>query len=127
MADTIMRKIAIIKFHTYYADYDDYQKEVATKITDWTEVDQETFLALHSQQGKHGFKIIEFVPNQEQFILDTVADYVKMLADMKAKDDAETLKRKEAAARRKQTALEKAEARVEKLRREAAADAKKNA
>jgi gas vesicle protein len=73
-----MRKIAIIQFKEINVEYDDYgdiTKMIASKITDWTEVDEDTYTALMYFQVQGKYRVIELVPNQEQFILDTVEQY----------------------------------------------------
>lgn len=85
-----MRKIAIIQFREISMDYDDYgdvTKMIASKITDWTEVDEETYNALIYFQTQCKYRVIEFLPYQEQFILDTVEQYKEFVKVQQARLD----------------------------------------
>jgi len=101
-----MRKIAIIQFKEINVEYDDYgdmTKMIASKITDWTEVDDATYTALHYFQVQGKYRIIEFIPNQEQFILDTVEQYKEYVKVQQARLD-KVRKEKQEKHRQKQIA-----------------------
>jgi alpha-D-ribose 1-methylphosphonate 5-triphosphate diphosphatase PhnM len=81
-----MRKIAIIQFKEVDIDYDEYdiKRMIATKITDWVEVDDETYTALFYFQAQGKYRIVELLPHQEQFILDTVEHYKEYVRSQQA-------------------------------------------
>jgi hypothetical protein len=84
-----MRKIAIIQFRDVdimYDDYHDVTKLIASKITDWVEVDEETFRALLTYQGQGKYRVVEFIPNQLEFIKNTVDDYKRYVAIQQEKE-----------------------------------------
>jgi len=112
-----MRKIAII---TTRQDYYDYESSITiiNSITDWAEVDEETYELLdRCKYNGEGFYIIEQPIEQSQFILKTVAEYkahlLKVEEERKLKKAAETEKR----AKKKQ--INEAR-RIEKLKAELA-------
>lgn len=78
-----MRKIAIIQFRDIdiYEDYGEVTKLIASKITDWAEVDEETYKALFYYQGQGKYRVVEFIPNQLEFITNTVEDYKRYTSD----------------------------------------------
>lgn len=103
-----MKKIAILKVRNFYNNYDDYEK-IIDKITDFTEVTDEVFDILSKAQYENGFSVIEVVTNIENFITNTVADYLAMVEKREvARKKAEEIFRKkgEETKRKKREAAE---------------------
>lgn len=68
-----MKKIAIIKIQESYLNYD--HELVVERVTEFQEVDDETYGILVNAQHANNFRIIEYPANPEEFILKTVTDY----------------------------------------------------
>lgn len=104
-----MHKIAIALYTTFgsYDDYDDYnQHKMMESITEWEEVNDETFKLLTSAASRLSFTVIEQPTDIKKFIVKTIADWKKI-----AIEDEE--KREQIKKEREAKALEK------KLKKEA--------
>lgn len=108
-----MRKIAILKGknHEIYTSYeDDYNRKfIAERITDFTEVDDETYYLLYSNQHNCGYVVLEQVINVDEFIADTVQGYLEKVKKQqekyaKEKVEAERIKKEKAEKRKLKTA-----------------------
>lgn len=98
-----MHKIAILRTKDHYYDYGDWTV-VIEKITDFEEVDDETYKILVSGQIEFDYKIIELEVNQSQFIIDTVA---KIADRIKKNEESKARKKAEEAAKRQERLLKK--------------------
>ena len=84
-----MKQIAIIVCEDRYIDYD--SSEVFVKsITDWTEVDDETYKLLKQHQYsydliKEAYYVVTRPTNEAAFIKKSVADFVKSAEEVEAK------------------------------------------
>lgn len=78
MIPTETRKIAIIVSKERYTSYDDYER-VIERVTEFEEVDQETYNLLWRARMQYGFEILEQPIDQKKYILDTVDSYKKMV------------------------------------------------
>ena len=111
-----MHKVAILRFSGYYDSNDDYQK-IVEHITEFTEVDDETFVLLTKAQrnGNYDFILVEQLPDQEKFIFTTVAAYVADIsAEEKKKENARILAQKKRLEKNKDTKATK----IAKLKKE---------
>lgn len=107
-----MRKIAIIKPREIYAAYDDVEK-IIERITEFTEVDAETYELLRRAQHEFEFVLIEQPVDQQKFVLDTIEDYKKLIvmAEQKKKE-AEKLAAQKKLERRMKVDMKKQEERL---------------
>lgn len=100
-----MRKIAIVKMKTVdfeWNDYNDLTKLIATKITDWEEVSEEDLQMLKYFQNSGEYVVIELLPNQKEFIHETVNDYKIYTKKMKDQEEKRKKEREQKKLRRKQ-------------------------
>jgi predicted transcriptional regulator len=77
-----MRKVAIVRIMDYDYDYDcgnDVRSLISSKITDFVEIDENTYKLLKEGEAKYQYLVIEQIQNKEQFILNTVEDYKNFL------------------------------------------------
>lgn len=83
-------KICIIKPNLSYC----FEEQLASTIqsTDWVEVDHDTFKMLMQWQSNGDFTVIE-MPEPQPLIQKTVADYIKWIQQMEAKNQEEKRKR----------------------------------
>jgi len=102
--EPMRHKIAIVKSRLAM-DYDDgrysYDKKIIDSITDWEEVDHETFSELTRAGGRLDFSVIERPINITSFIPKSIADYRQLvkqdeakLAAIKAEREKKALERK---------------------------------
>ena len=105
-----IHRIAIIQSQDLWSyDYEEHSK-IISKITDFSEVDHETYENLRQASIRFGFIVIEQPIDQESFIKETVADWLKFVeaeqkrqAEEKAKNEAKRRERlAKAEAKRKQ-------------------------
>jgi len=111
-----MHKVAILRFSGYYDSNDDYQK-IIERVTEFAEVDNETFVLLTKAQrnGNYDFILVEQLPDQEKFIFTTVAAYVADIsAEEKKKENARILAQKKRLEKNKDTKATK----IAKLKKE---------
>lgn len=116
-----MKKIAILKKIVKDYDYEG-SYTILEKITDFCEVDDDTYAMLYKAQYKYNFIILEQPINIEEFILKTVEDYkmyVKRMEDenkkLKEKHENKRLKSK---IKREEKEKEKRKALLEQLKKE---------
>lgn len=88
-----MRKVAVILHRYSYDTYSDYDK-IIEKITDFAEVTNEDYNLLVQASHEQGFQILEVPINQQEFIANTVADYLKIAKAEEEKRRKEEAKRK---------------------------------
>jgi hypothetical protein len=105
-------KLAIVIFSERYRDLDDYSV-VASSITDWEEVDDETYRTLIAAQYKYDYTVV-VMPEQKTFIKKTVKDWTDFVTAEKQKEEL----RKAAAKKKAEDAKLKklAKSREEKIR-----------
>jgi len=98
-------KIAIITSEKI-ADYDGIEYAVASKCTEFEEVDEKTYKLLVSAQYKYNFRVIRSPDDLKLFIKNTVSDYMEYIK----KEEARILSEKKERERKKlerQKAMEK--------------------
>lgn len=99
-----MRKIAIVHYEDRYVNYDDSETFVKS-ITDWTEVDEETYQLLKRHQFSYlngeAYYVVTRPVDEQAFIKQTVAEYIEHAKKEDAKKAAEKKKREDAALQRK--------------------------
>lgn len=95
--------------YSSYGDYGDDSRWVTERVTDFEEVDDETYNLLQRASSKYNYTIVEQVMNQQDFIAKTVADYK---AFIKA-EELKTKKFQEEVERKKQERLLKKRAKTE--------------
>lgn len=126
--------VAIIKPIDHYYDYDSYDT-VIQSISNWEEVDDETFQLLRDASTYvterdlgRPFIVIERLTTKSPVVINTVSEYVEYLAQAKAKKEAEAAERKaKASAKALQKLAKDEEARrklYEQLQKEFNGDAK---
>lgn len=99
-----MRKIAIIKTTTHFYNYGDDHDTVIEKITDFEEVDDETYELLYKVQSEYGFVIIEQPIDQRKFIIDTVKG---VTARIKKFEEERALRKAQEEAKKEERAIRK--------------------
>lgn len=105
-------KIAIIKTDTHFSSYGDDYDTLISKITDFEEVDSETYQLLIRYQSEYRYQILEQPIDQRKFIIDTVSnikDRIKKLEEEKSQKKAQEEAKKEERALRKKAKDEAAE------------------
>jgi len=80
-----MRKIAIITNKDVYSNYGDDCSTIVSSITDWSEVDEETFTKLKAASHQFGFSIIERPIDESSFIRNTIAEWTKHIDEIEQK------------------------------------------
>jgi hypothetical protein len=99
-----MRKIAIITTRDFYYNYGDDCDQIVNSITEWTEVDEDTYNKLYGASHRMNFSIIERPADEAAFIKKTVRDYVDIIAK---EEEAERQRKAKADLTRKEKALKK--------------------
>lgn len=98
--------VAIIKVVDHYYNYGDDYDTIAQSISDWEEVDEETFKLLrdassYSTHSSNRFYVIERLKTDSPAVINTVSAYVEYLRKQKeAKEKAEAERKAKAEARR---------------------------
>lgn len=98
--------VAIIKVVDHYYNYGDDYDTIARSISDWEEVDEETFKLLldassYSTHSSNRFYVIERLKTDSPAVINTVSAYVEYLRKQKeAKEKAEAERKAKAEARR---------------------------
>ncbi len=86
-----MPKIALVYYHDkQYADeYDDYSSQkVIDCITEWTEISYEDLKILQMGIGyTPGLRIVEFLPDQQKIIHETVQSCLKRIKAEKTRQE----------------------------------------
>jgi len=111
------RKIAIITNRILITDYNDYEdttQKIIDSITEWEEVTEAEFQDLLRASSKMGFTVMEQPRLPSEFIAKTIADFKKIVAAQKKKEEAAEKERKAKALARKQ----KKEAKTKQEKRE---------
>ncbi|AVH85091.1 hypothetical protein RsoM2USA_163 [Ralstonia phage RsoM2USA] len=121
-----MKQIAIILCEDRYVDYD--SSEVFVKsITDWTEVDDETYKLLKQHQFsydlvKEAYYVVTRPTDEAAFIKKSVADFVKAAEEAEARKEIAREKAREKTQmkkkQREERDAEKRRQQYEELRRE---------
>jgi hypothetical protein len=98
-----MRKIAIIKGHDRDRGYENWEM-VIERVTEFEEVDEETFDILYKAQSLYGYTLIEQRTDLSEFIPNTIKGYKEHVLKLqkaadKQKAEAEKLKQERAAKR----------------------------
>lgn len=109
--------VAIVKVVDHYYNYGDDYGVIAQSISDWEEIDVETFQLLKNAstfQTTPGSRyiVLERLTVDNPVVIDTVSAYVKLLAKQKADQEAEAAEREAKADKRRLNKL----ARDEKAR-----------
>ena len=94
-------KIAIIKTKDMYYNYGDDNEMIAMSITNWSEVSDEDFGILQKAKYSRNFDILEQPVSTPEFVVQTVADYIKETRKAEEKEKEEKQKREAAALVRK--------------------------
>lgn len=118
-----MREIAIVSYKRVpvsAGDYYDLEQIIATAITEWREVDEQTYWNLLNYQTKYDYCVILKPPKEkvDELIAKTTEDYIKMV-EKNAKLDAKMKKERELKLKkRKQMSLKKKRDIFERLKAE---------
>lgn len=96
--EKVMHQIAIVKFVDGYSTWDDsHSSELIGSVSEWEEVDDETFQTLKKSiaHGGRTFTIIERLSLDNPQIIKSVKDYVDFSNRLKEKElKAQELKQK---------------------------------
>ena len=111
--------VAIVKFVDHYYNYGDDYDTMIQSISDWEEVDDETFKLLqgasaYTSHSTNSFIVLERLHVDHPVIVNSVKAYVKYLTEQKAAKEKEEAARKAKADERRLKKL----AKDEKARRE---------
>jgi hypothetical protein len=119
-----VREIAIVSFKKSSIPSSDYYYDVecliATRITEWKRVDDETFKTLLYYQDKYNYCVIEKLSNEkmDELIEKTVNDWIE-LVNQNAKLDAKRKKERELKKKNKdQLTIKKKKELYDKLKNE---------
>lgn len=107
-----MHKIAIVIARDNFYNYGDDYDRLIESISEWTEVDDETFALLKKAEmsRRYDFGVLEQPVHPRVFIKNTVEDYVAHVKAEEEKREAEKKKKAEAARKRKLNKMAKDEA-----------------
>lgn len=118
-----MREIAIVSYKRIpvsTGDRYDLEQIIATAITEWREVDDQTYWNLLNYQTKYDYCVILKPPKEklDELIAKTTEDYIKMV-EKDAKLDAKMKKERQLKLKkRKQMSIKKKKEMLEKLKAE---------
>lgn len=113
-----LRRIAIVQSKDLWSYDCEEHFKIIEKVTEFTEVDFQTYELLKKASIRYGFIVVEQPINQEAFIKKTVSDWLKFVAaeekaaaEAQAKAEAKRLERKaKAEAKKRQQELDSIEA-----------------
>lgn len=109
-----MHQVAIVRFVDRYYNYGDDYDTFVHSITDWEEVDDETFKLLQGASSFYNdgmrFMVVERLTTKSPVVVNTVAAYVKHLQQQKEAAEKAAAEREAKAAERRLKKLAKDEA-----------------
>lgn len=76
-------------------DYNDYDNKIVSSISEWEDVDDDTFNLLVNSTNHltNNYQIIEHVKTDDIFVIKNVKQYIKMVEEQKRREDEAEVER----------------------------------